>query len=137
DERALIGGRQEARTPERRSLRGLRRADDQVAGQVLVLAAQSIEQPGAQAGARERLFPCVHLQACAVMVDVVRDHRANDSDVVSTSRRVKAIARRLCAGSVSFILISPPLGYNPHSVTSQNVEPLCYGMNRSLSSRQR
>ena len=63
------------------------RADDDEAGQVLVLAAQAVEQPRAEAGPRKRLLARVHLQAGAVVVDVVGDHRADDADVVDAAGR--------------------------------------------------
>ena len=72
---------------------GWRGADDDEAGQVLVLAPQAVEQPRAQARPRERLLARVHLEAGAVVVDVVGDHRADDAQVVDARRRRSGTAR--------------------------------------------
>ena len=50
DKGSLIDGRQETGGPEGRALRGLRRADDDKAGQVLVFSPQAVSKPGAKAG---------------------------------------------------------------------------------------
>ena len=89
DERALVRGRQEAVAPERRALRRLRRADDDEARQVAVLGAEAVEQPRPHRRPRERLLAGVHLQARAVVVDVVGDHSAEHAQVVGVLRQVR------------------------------------------------
>jgi hypothetical protein len=89
DERPLIRRRQEAAAPERSALRGLRRAEHHEAGKVLVFAAQAVEEPGAEAGTGESLLARVHLKAGAVVIDVVRDHRADEAKIVHASGDVR------------------------------------------------
>jgi hypothetical protein len=89
DEGPLIRGRQEAAAPERSALRGLRWAEHDEAGQVLVLAAQAVEEPGTEARPGEGLLARVHLQAGAVVIDVVGDHRADEAKIVHASGDVR------------------------------------------------
>src|SRR5262249_42888908 len=56
DPRPLIGGRQEARAPQRGARWRRGRADHDEAGQTPVLAAQAVDQPGAEARPGERLL---------------------------------------------------------------------------------
>ena len=80
----------------------MRRADDNESRQVLVFAAQTVEQPRTHAWPRERLFARVHLQAGAVVVDVVRHHRTNDAQVVDAGRQLRKQFAHLGAGRAMF-----------------------------------
>ena len=81
--------RAESSTTTGRPLGRLGRADHHEPRQVLILATQAVKQPGADAGPRERLLAGVHLQAGAVVVDVVRHHRANHAQVVDMAGQVR------------------------------------------------
>ena len=72
--------------------------DDHETGQVLVFAAQSVQQPRSHARAGEDLFPRVHLEAGIRMVDVVRHRRADHADVVNARSEVRQEITYLDAG---------------------------------------
>ena len=80
-ERPLVRGRQERGTVLPGALDQGPRADGDEAGQVLVLRAQAIGHPGAQARPRGHPLARVHLQAAARVVDVVAHHRADHAHV--------------------------------------------------------
>ena len=86
DARPLVGRRKKARAPEGRIPSA--RADRHEPGQVLVLAAQPVEQPRAQAGTGEDLLAREHLEAGVGVIDVVGDHRANHAQVVDAGGQV-------------------------------------------------
>ena len=75
NQRSLVGRRKKARTPQRCALGRLRWTDDDKARQILVFGSQAINQPRSHAGAGEGLFAGVHLQAGAIVVDIIGDHR--------------------------------------------------------------
>src|SRR5439155_6134433 len=80
---ALVSRRQEAGAPERRALSRLRGTDDHEARQILILAAQPKKQPASHARSRKSLLAGVHLQAGAVMVNVVRHHGTDHANVIN------------------------------------------------------
>ncbi len=85
----MISRREKTGAPERRALGRLRGADDDEAGQVLVFAAEPVVKPRAHAWSREGLLAGIHLQASAVVIDVVGDHAADDAHVVDAGGKVR------------------------------------------------
>ena len=86
NERSLVGGRQKTRAPKRRSLGRLGWGDHDEAGEILVFAAEAIQKPRAETRSRKSLFARIHLQAGAIMVDVVRHHGPNDAKIIDALR---------------------------------------------------
>src|SRR6266576_4107483 len=89
DERSLIGAGQETRGPELSALEDRGGTDDHEAGQVLVLSAQSIGEPGTHAWPGEGLLAGAHLQSGPGVVDVIGHHRTNNADVVNAGSRAR------------------------------------------------
>ena len=89
DVHAFVHTRQEARLPVLRFLNRVSvRAHGDERGQVLILAAQAVAQPGTQAGPDLPRFATVHEEQRRLMVWHVGVHRANEADVVDRTRRV-------------------------------------------------
>ena len=70
-------GWEEACSPKGRALRGLRRAKDDKPREVGIDGPEAIRRPRAQTRPAKCLFTSIHLQTSAVVVDVVRQHRAD------------------------------------------------------------
>ena len=87
DVRALVDAGQEAVAPQLRADDRLARAEHHVAGQVLVLRAQAVGEPGAHAGPRRLRFAGVHHQQRRLVVGRVGVHRADDANVVDARGR--------------------------------------------------
>ena len=87
DVRALIGARQKRDSPV---LRGHDRiaagAHGDEAGQVLILRAQAVGDPGAKAGPRQPAVAAVHQHQRRLVVGHVGVHRADDAQVVDVLR---------------------------------------------------
>ncbi len=88
DEGALITGGEECGAPEGSALGRLAGAEDDEAGEVAAFAAEAVGEPGAETRAREGLFARVHLETCAVVIDIVGDHGADDAEVVGVAGEV-------------------------------------------------
>ena len=82
DVRALVDGRQEAVAPQLRADDRLAGAEHDEAGQVLVLGAQAVGQPRAQARPDRLHVAGVHQQQGALVGGAVGVHRADDAEVV-------------------------------------------------------
>ena len=93
DERPLVRRRQERGAVLPGALDQRARADRDEAGQVLVLGAQAVGHPGAQARPRGHPLARVHLQAAAGMVDVVGHHRADHAQLIDARPDVRETAR--------------------------------------------
>ena len=87
DERSLVGGRQKPCAVLPCPFDQRAGADGDEPGQVLVLGAQAVGDPGAQAGAGGHSLAGVHQQAAAGVVDVVADHRADHAQGISAGGR--------------------------------------------------
>ncbi len=79
---ALVDAGEEAVAPQLRPDHGFAGTEDDVAGQVLVVRAEGVGQPGAQAGPDRLHVARVHHQQARLVVGVVGVHRANDADVI-------------------------------------------------------
>ena len=85
DVRALIDARQEAVAPQLRADDRLAGAERHEAGQVLVVGAQPVGDPGAERGADRLHIAGVHHQQRRLVVRVVGPHRAHDADIVDAA----------------------------------------------------
>ena len=83
--RALVGAGQEARAEELVAALPLGGLDGDEAWKVLVFGAEAVEQPGADAGAREGERPGEELQHGGAVVDAFADHRAHDAEIVDAA----------------------------------------------------
>ncbi len=85
DVRALENAGQEAVAPQLRADDRLARAHDDEAGQVLVLGAQAVEEPGTHGRADRLRVAAGHHEQRRLMVGRVGVHGADDADVVDAS----------------------------------------------------
>ena len=85
--RPLIDARQERAAPIRRIGHGQAGTERHKARQVLVLAAESVRQPRAIAGARQTLVSGVHQPHALFVVRRVGVHRANHADAIRMTAR--------------------------------------------------
>ncbi len=92
---ALIPRRQEARSPEaiRQRLPAVARAvlrhHHDKAGQILVLAAQTVRHPRAQARPARELEAGLRERDRGIVIDLLRVHRLDEAEVVHDLRRVR------------------------------------------------
>ena len=90
DEGALVDGRQEAIAPQRRSDGGRHvGTEHDVAGQVLVLGAQPVSQPGTHGRAARLIGAGVHHQAGRLVIRDIGVDRADPADVVGDFAEVR------------------------------------------------
>ena len=93
DVRALVDAGQEAVAPQLRADDRLAGTEDDEAGQVLVLGAQAVGQPGTHARPNRLHVAGVHHQQARLVIGIVGVHRADDADVVDAACRVRDTAR--------------------------------------------
>ena len=90
DERALMHGREERAVPQRRAHRGRHiGAQHDVAGQVLVVAAETVGEPGAHRRPAHLDVPGVHHEHRRLVIRDVGVHRSNDADVIRATADVR------------------------------------------------
>ena len=90
DERPLVHRRQKRVVPQRRPHRRRRlRAEDDVAGQVVVDRAEAVGEPGADRRTADLRVPGVHHQHRRLVVRDVGVHRADEADVVGAAADVR------------------------------------------------
>src|SRR6187401_2789613 len=76
----------------------LPRNQDDEGGQILVVAAQAVAEPRADAGAPDDLVPGVHEDLRRRVIELRRLHRADDGDLVGVLPEIGQERRQLRAG---------------------------------------
>ena len=84
---ALVDGRQEGRTPELRTDDGQAGTQHDEAGQVLILGAEAVGEPGAHGRPAGQLVAGVHHEQRGLVIGPVGVHGADDAAVVDAMRR--------------------------------------------------
>src|SRR5208283_183836 len=96
---ALVKSGQEAAAPIGIAAAGafLAGGKDDETGQVLRLAAQAVGDPRADAGPAKDLRPGVHHDLARSVVERIRDHRADDGDIIDYLSQVREQLRQFRA----------------------------------------
>ena len=82
DGRSLIGGGQESAAPVFRAAVRERRLDGDESGQILILAAEAVDDPRPHGRARERVRAGVKLEAGAAVRNAIAHHGAHQAQIV-------------------------------------------------------
>ena len=104
DVRALIHGRQECRAPQRTAdSKGLRRTEHHITGQILVLNAKAIGDPGTHRRPADNVGASVHHRDARLVVRNLRIHGAHHANLIGHSTDMRPKLAQLGSGLAVFL----------------------------------
>ena len=98
--RALKNRRQPARLPisDSDGRQTLRIIQNDVGGQILILAAQTVDRPGSEGGAVWEDAPALHQEHCGSVSEIGAEHGTNQGNIVRVLRQVRHHLRNFNSG---------------------------------------